>query len=570
MATKYAQVSGDWSGNIWYDAESGGNLVTPPGATDDAVINAGIEVSLDAETSDISVNSCDIKGVLKYTNSASSSLIFDAGTSLIISGSLLVGTEATPIGATLSLEIKADSWTIDSGAEVKLYGSTKTCWTRLDGAVSSGASSITVWDATEWKVGDAIVLCTTNARGESEEFTISSISGNTIGLSSTTSYDHADGGYVLNISRNVKLSGDAGDLTNFREGNVLSNVEIYNFGTIEHSSGTSTSFLVDGCSFNFITKPLNPDYAYNLTVSNTILYKCDYIESITSDSTSYSCSFNNIFMCMRKSETLYTYCNLKQPSNSFYQNLYICDIKADVVLSVSTYGFVKGLNIWAVSTPWNKSIISSRGIYINGFNLYEWGSDSSSRIFDGDVLVANNATIGSGYTAPKAEWSLSNSGYKAVCLGYSSGWCNYYKYGEVCSSVFLSIAGRGGSGEALVFSPSDSSKWLYYGAETNALLYLFQNPSFPVNSGKTITLSFWVKVSTSGFDGDLQIAAEGCGINYSWTSVDLTGADSDWVQRSFTLGTTTDKGFVRLKIRAKDGATVSGDIYLDDFAITES
>ncbi len=110
-------------------------------------------------------------------------------------------------------------------------GSAKTPWTRLTGAVSATATSIEVEDAAGWRVGDEIVIVphepptVANHWLHYDERTIASITGSgpyTIGLSALT-YPHNAVTFhgetytaeVLNLTRNVKISGTSGGRTHF-------------------------------------------------------------------------------------------------------------------------------------------------------------------------------------------------------------------------------------------------------------------------------------------------------------------------------------------------------------------
>lgn len=124
---------------------------------------------------------------------------------------------------------------------LELYGDpTGVAWTRLDGTAPAGASTITVDDASGWRVGDAIVVASTDyyayagSAGERydrqvEERVITAVAGNTITLDEPLEYLHYGerqafgatssvtlGNTVLEsraevarLSRNVVIRGDA-------------------------------------------------------------------------------------------------------------------------------------------------------------------------------------------------------------------------------------------------------------------------------------------------------------------------------------------------------------------------
>lgn len=87
-----------------------------------------------------------------------------------------------------------------------LKGAPRKRWTRLNGAIVSGATSATVDDATGWRVGDRIIFGTTqayNATPRIDIVTLTSVAGNAIGWTGGIAYDHADNGYVGNFSSNL-------------------------------------------------------------------------------------------------------------------------------------------------------------------------------------------------------------------------------------------------------------------------------------------------------------------------------------------------------------------------------
>lgn len=109
-------------------------------------------------------------------------------------------------------------WVMGNG-QLDILGASKTAWTRLTGAASAGANTITVESATDWRVGDEIVIAPTENPSVGnrswngfEERIISAVSGNTITLNSPLSYSHpmVNGKWraeVANLTRNVRIEG---------------------------------------------------------------------------------------------------------------------------------------------------------------------------------------------------------------------------------------------------------------------------------------------------------------------------------------------------------------------------
>ena len=81
-------------------------------------------------------------------------------------------------------------------------------WTRLDGSVSAGATSITLEAAVDWVAGDEIIIATTGDRFstiESEQRTIASVSGTTLTLTEPLEYGH--------LGEDISFTGNSGTVT---------------------------------------------------------------------------------------------------------------------------------------------------------------------------------------------------------------------------------------------------------------------------------------------------------------------------------------------------------------------
>src|SRR5204863_2828272 len=84
---------------------------------------------------------------------------------------------------------KVDRGIMLMGGTLNLHGTTKNTWTKLSATAAAGSNSIQVLNAAGWKVGDEIVLASTdfNPR-QAERRTISAINGNTITLDQKLEY----------------------------------------------------------------------------------------------------------------------------------------------------------------------------------------------------------------------------------------------------------------------------------------------------------------------------------------------------------------------------------------------
>src|SRR6185369_9380073 len=107
------------------------------------------------------------------------------------------------------------------GGTLNLHGDRTNTWSKLANTAPAGSTSIQVLDAKGWRVGDEIVLASTDFDPrQAERRTISAISGNSITLDKKLEFMHFgkitfdvdERGEVGNITRNIKIqaSADAG------------------------------------------------------------------------------------------------------------------------------------------------------------------------------------------------------------------------------------------------------------------------------------------------------------------------------------------------------------------------
>src|SRR5688572_23957210 len=121
----------------------------------------------------------------------------------MLHGELSIGSEASPhtrkATITLTDNVKGedvmagmgDRGIMLSGGTLNLHGNRTHTWTKLAATANAGATSIQVLNASGWRVGDQIILASTdfNPR-QAEKRTISAISGNNITLDKKLDYMH--------------------------------------------------------------------------------------------------------------------------------------------------------------------------------------------------------------------------------------------------------------------------------------------------------------------------------------------------------------------------------------------
>src|SRR5262249_16423581 len=120
-----------------------------------------------------------------------------------------------------------------SGGTLNLHGDRTNTWTKLAATANAGATSIQVLNASQWKVGDEIVLASTDFDPrQAERRTIAAISGNNITLDKKLDYMHFgkitfdvdERGEVGLLTRNIKIQASADAEQNFFGGHIMAMV----------------------------------------------------------------------------------------------------------------------------------------------------------------------------------------------------------------------------------------------------------------------------------------------------------------------------------------------------------
>src|SRR5215510_8458820 len=208
-----------------------------PLAGDKITIAAGKDVVLDV--SPPALNGLTIDGKLSFANTADLELTTEW---IMVHGELEIGTEASPHTrkATITLtntvpdeepmKDMGDRGIMIMGGTLNLHGDRTNTWTKLAQTAAAGSTSIQVLNASSWRVGDEIVLASTDFDPrQAERRTISAISGNTITLDKKLEYMHFgkitfdvdERGEVANLTRNIRLQASADAEQSFFGGHVM-------------------------------------------------------------------------------------------------------------------------------------------------------------------------------------------------------------------------------------------------------------------------------------------------------------------------------------------------------------
>ena len=228
-----------------------------PVAGDKVTIAAGKAVVLDV--SPPALAGLTIDGKLSFANTADLELTTEW---IMLHGELEIGTEARPhtrkatitftndvkdedVGGMGGANDRVDRGILLMGGTLNLHGDRTHTWTKLAQTAAAGSTSIQVLDASGWRVGDEIVLASTDFDPrQAERRTISAIRGNAITLDRALEYMHFgkitfdvdERGEVGLLTRNIRLQASADAEQSFYGGHVM-------------AMGTSKMF-VEGVEFN--------------------------------------------------------------------------------------------------------------------------------------------------------------------------------------------------------------------------------------------------------------------------------------------------------------------------------
>ena len=229
-----------------------------PVAGDKVTIEKGKAVVLDV--SPPALGGLSIDGKLSFANNRDLELTTEW---IMLHGELEIGTEKSPhtrkatitftdnvkdedisgIGGTTD---RVDRGIMLMGGTLNLHGDRKHTWTKLAQTAAAGSTAIQVLDATGWRVGDEIVLASTDFDPrQAERRTIAAVKGTTITLDRKLDYMHFgkitfdvdERGEVGLLTRNIKLQASAdAEQAPYFGGHVM-------------AMGTSKMF-VEGVEFN--------------------------------------------------------------------------------------------------------------------------------------------------------------------------------------------------------------------------------------------------------------------------------------------------------------------------------
>ncbi|MES2626434.1 MAG: G8 domain-containing protein, partial [Pseudomonadota bacterium] len=222
-------------GGSWSDPSTWSSGVLPVEG-DVVTIGEGMDIVLDV--SPPALHGMNLNGKLSFADDKDLELTTEW---ILMRGELQIGTENKPhtSNATITLTNNVPDENINAmgdrgimvvGGVLSLHGDRENAWTKLSETAEAGSTSIKVLNADSWRVGDEIVLASTdfNPR-QAERRHIARIRGNTITLDQPLEYMHFgkitfdvdERGEVGMLTRNVKVQASADAEQSYLGGHIM-------------------------------------------------------------------------------------------------------------------------------------------------------------------------------------------------------------------------------------------------------------------------------------------------------------------------------------------------------------
>jgi len=208
-----------------------------PAEGEEVTIPRGTEMLLDV--SPPRLRSLTVQGKLTFADERD--LALSTEWIYVPGGELQIGTEAEPFThkATITLtdDVKGEDINTmgDRGimlmrGTLTMHGNRSHSWTRLDRTAGKGSTSISVLDAGDWRVGDEIVLASTdfNPR-QAERRRITAVEGNTVSFAQPLEYMHYgaitfgvdERGEVGLLTRNIRVQASEDAAETYFGGHIM-------------------------------------------------------------------------------------------------------------------------------------------------------------------------------------------------------------------------------------------------------------------------------------------------------------------------------------------------------------
>jgi cell migration-inducing and hyaluronan-binding protein len=376
FAVVQAQNAGSPAASRWSDPATWPNRKVPV-AGDKVIIAKDKDVVLDV--SPPALGGLSIDGKLTFASNADLELTTEW---IMLHGELAIGSEATPhtrkATITLTDNVKVedvmagmgDRGIMISGGTLNLHGDRTNAWTKLSATAAAGATSIQVLNAASWRVGDEIVLASTDYDPrQAETRTITAISGNNITLDKGLDYMHFgkitfdvdQRGEVGLLTRNIKIHASADAEQSFLGGHIMAmpSSKMYVSGVELHRMGQNLTLARYPIHWHLVGEGKG-QYIRNAAIHDT------YSRCVTVHGTN----------------------NLQIENNVTYNNVGHCFFLEDGIETGNQ--FVRNLAIQTkchTSKPCDPTNLAPFGSTTTGINFTTTGQDSK------DVLIPSDNTV---------------------------------------------------------------------------------------------------------------------------------------------------------------------------------
>lgn len=217
--TTYYRVATGITGNGTIVIDAPGLQIAIPAGT--RVLNCGHVVTLSANHTwgNDTAGGFVVNGTIRWPADASRTLTVRANYVVNAGGTEDRGEPGRAIPSTVeaglrlndsaSLAVGKYSATYSNGARCRQFGAAKTRRTRTTAAITAGATSIEVADATGWQVGDRLAIAGTNANTNNPTSVVLTIAAGytsgalTVPLSGAVTWARQTGAYIANLTSNV-------------------------------------------------------------------------------------------------------------------------------------------------------------------------------------------------------------------------------------------------------------------------------------------------------------------------------------------------------------------------------
>ncbi len=229
--TGVAQAQSNWSDPATWPSG------VVPGEGDAVEITRDMDVVLDV--SPPVLRSLTIQGKLSFADEEDLNLTTEW--IYVPGGELTIGTADNPFqhNATITLVDNVKGEDINTMGDrgimlmrgtLNLHGNREHTWSKLSATAEAGSTSFTVLDASGWRVGDEVVLASTdfNPR-QAERRTITAVNGNTVSVDRPLKYMHFgeitfgvdERGEVANLTRNILIQASEDAATSHFGGHIM-------------------------------------------------------------------------------------------------------------------------------------------------------------------------------------------------------------------------------------------------------------------------------------------------------------------------------------------------------------